>query len=536
MCETDSAATISGAVCRHFLRVRHNQVAISSRFRQIARSQERDQLLPTLPQKYRPQRFQDVVGQDRAVRFLSNLIRRGKIGHPFILFGAVGSGKTTLARLYAKALNCQHPDAEGSPCGSCERCQAFERSCDSDFHQIGPADFEGAKEFKQLVEHRSMPPMFGEWRVVFIDEAHALKTGAFDALLEWVEDPPERVVYCFATTEIKSIPPALRSRLALLEIRPLDAASAIDFLRRIAEKEDIDCEPGALKLLAGLAEGQPRDLLARLDQLRHLHLRPPFKVTRDDVRAVFGVDDTRKLVDYFSALAEGDMGKQTELMLGWNEDPPKKLKLVQLFLLALYYNELLRLDVIVDPVIASIKEDERRPIVDAFRSRIESKGIELNVFWREMIAFWPVVPDRSEASLMLRFALFHQFVSEIDAQLPSNNSELSIGAASLLHVPPGDTLKRKRPEPQRRRPKIQPDPAYLDYDQVKNIVNTASFCVQAYGVLFNVRMTLWHRAFKRDDAASAADLMSDFVKELGYRVGYRLLGRSGLPLQLAGAR
>jgi DNA polymerase-3 subunit gamma/tau len=388
---------------------------------------------------------------------------------------------------------------------------------------MGPADFD--ERFKERLERISRPPLFGEWRVIFIDEAHTLHAAAFDALLQWVEDPPERVVYCFATTEIGSIPPALRSRLALLEIRPLDAASAIHFLRQVANKEGIDCDSDALALLAGLAEGQPRDLLARLDQLRHLHPRPPFKVTRDDVRAHFGVGDTEKLVDYFSALAEGDMGKQTELMLVWNKDPRQKLKLVQLFLLALYYNDLLQLDVIVDPVIASIRVEERRPIVDAFRFRIESKGIELNVFWREMIAFWPVVmPDQNETSIMLHFALFHRFVSGIDDQVRSNDTELSIGAASLLRVALSNTPKRKRPEPQRRRPKIEPDPAYLDYDQVKNIVNTASFCVQAYGDLFNVRMTLWHRAFKRDDAASAAHLMSEFVKELGYRVGYRLEG------------
>ena len=140
----------------------------------------------------------------------------------------------------------------------------------------------------------------------------------FRCLAEWVEDPPERVVYCFATTEIKSIPPALRSRLALLEIKPLDAASAIAFLRRIAEKEDIDCDSGALKLLAGLAEGQPRDLLARLDQLRHLHPRPPFKVTRGDVRAVFGVDDTQEPHRLFQRVGRRKYG-QTNGVNAWVE-------------------------------------------------------------------------------------------------------------------------------------------------------------------------------------------------------------------------
>jgi DNA polymerase III subunit gamma/tau len=468
--------------------------------------------LEKLTDKYRPRRFADVIGQDHAVRFVSNLIRRRKIGHSMLFHGSVGSGKTTLARIYAKALNCRQPDEEGSPCDECDRCEAFRRG-GSYFFEMDPGRLMDERGFKRQLDDFSTLRSNDEWVVLFFDEAQALSNyrGAFDALLKRVEDPPERVVYCFATTDIDSIPHALQSRLTLLEIRPLSGQAAMEFLNKIAKTEGIECEPEALGVIASFADRQPRDLLMRLDQIRRLDREPPYIVTTQRVRDVLGDRDSEQLVGYFKALASGDLAAQTLRILGWVQGGRRKLELVRLFLLAVYYSRFLSLDLVVDPLIASISEGKQTSVIRFFENRLASKGIELKGFWQQMLEFWSDgLPDESEAAIMLKFSRFHDFVNDCRAsgRTPAQNLSSSPSARS-------QRMKRPAPRVKRQRPPSAPDnPKYLDYEKVTSIINTASRCVQAYGLLFNMRIVLWHSALGNLDAASAADSASDFTKEL----------------------
>jgi DNA polymerase-3 subunit gamma/tau len=294
----------------------------------------------------------------------------------------------------------------------------------------------------------------------------------------------------------------------------LDTANAIKFLKHVAANESIICEPEALALIAGLADGQPRDLLQRLDQM--WTLVSPGRVTLAQTKLLLGVNYTDALMNYVAALAAGDLPVQTQLLLEWNENLATKVKIVQLFVLALYYNDLLGIDVVVDPLIASLSTEERRPIVDRFRARLSAADVDINSFWRDMLAFWSVLPpEQTEATLLLRAALFHRLVNEPRRPAPSFAtvelpSERSLAPRSRrenrLHA-----NSAKRP----RRTKSQVRPDYLDSKLVGDVINAASMLTQQYGKTFNARLTIWHRAFGIDDARAAAGSFSAFGHAFG---------------------
>ena len=292
-----------------------------------------------LVSQYRPQVFGQVFGQDYPVRILSELIKRGRVCRNLLLYGSVGSGKTTLARIYGMALNCNSPAEDGSPCLQCSSCRKIGEEGDPlRFAELDAPTFESFDEFKETLNSFVRPPTLGRPRMIFFDEAHSigrLRNG-YDYLLKLVEEPPPGIVFALPPPEFDRISKALRSRFLQMEVRPLGLELGTKFLRDIANKEGIQYEDEALALLAGLGQGLPRDILQALDQVRELG-----DVTRERVRAVFGIDQSEKLVDYFMALAEGDFARQTQVISTWNEDLKEQVRLVQLFLLSLYYNNLL---------------------------------------------------------------------------------------------------------------------------------------------------------------------------------------------------
>jgi DNA polymerase III subunit gamma/tau len=254
--------------------------------------------------RHRPKVFKKVEGQGHAVEFLSQLIIEGQICRNILLHGAIGSGKTTLARIYAKALICQEqPIPGGSPCLHCKSCTGIEAGETTNFHELDAPSFENFAQLKEKIDSLVLGASKNWRRVIFIDEAHSLARypNSFDYLLKKVEEPSEGISYCFATTAFDKISPALRSRLHCLEIRSLLLSDSIKFLERITAAEKIKTSPDALALIAGLAEGQPRNMLHVLEVVSRNG-----EVTLDRVRQIYNFGYTDILKRYFIALGQGE--------------------------------------------------------------------------------------------------------------------------------------------------------------------------------------------------------------------------------------
>jgi DNA polymerase-3 subunit gamma/tau len=464
---------------------------------------------------YRPRVFSEVFGQDYPVRILSQLIKRGQICRNILLYGSVGSGKTTLARIYGKALNCNSPDEDGSPCLRCSSCKEIQEGDSHRFKELDAPLFGTLDHFKYAVDIFVSEPL-DHRRLIFVDEAHSIArfTNGYEFLLKMVEEPKPGIAFCFATTEVDRISAALRSRLFPIEIRPLGLDQGITFLRDIANKEGIRCDEEALVLLAGLGHGQPRNLLQALDQVREFG-----DVTGEQVRNVFGIDQSEKLVAYFMALAEGDFARQTQVISTWNEDLKEQVRLVQLFLLSLYYNELLTIRLILDPMVDSVTALERQPIVLAFKARLGVTDADPLSFWQRMIELLPIVgSDESEEALRIRLTLFQRFVTDAPQGMaqPQNFPQ-----APALPVPQGPSPAR-RPVPKkpgRKHPRPVQDPAYLSFDVVRDLSNAASFLLQQYGPrYFNTQITVPYGLFKFDnkEEEEESQFLSDFHRELLY--------------------
>jgi DNA polymerase III subunit gamma/tau len=409
------------------------------------------------------------------------------------------------------ALNCDSPDEDGSPCLRCSSCQKIQEGDPLRFKEFDAPLFETLHSFEDTVNSYVSPPILSRRRLIFVDEAHSIARfrNGYEFLLKMVEEPKPGIAFCFATTEVDRISKALRSRLFPMEIRPLGLDQGITFLRDIANKEGIQYEDEALALLAGLGQGQPRNLLQALDQVREVG-----DVTREQVRGVFGIDQNEKLVDYFMALAEGDFARQTQVISAWNEDLKEKVRLVQLFLLSLYYNNLLEIRLILDPMVDSITALERQPIFPAFKARLDATDGDLLPFWQRMIELLPIVSsDESEEAVRIRLTMFQRFVTDAPRGMAQPQNFSQGRSPPIRPVPKTPSRKHRR----RRGPAPVEDPAYLSFDVVRHLFFAASFLLQQYGPrCFNTRITIPYGLFKLNDVNEESQFHSDFHRELLY--------------------
>ncbi len=216
--------------------------------------------------KYRPMSFDSVVGQSALTTTLKNAVKSGKLAHAYLFCGPRGVGKTTCARIFAKAINCETPTEEGEACNHCESCQAFNEQRSYNIFELDAASNNSVENIKVLMEQTRIPPQVGKYKVFIIDEVHMLSTAAFNAFLKTLEEPPAHVIFILATTEKHKILPTIISRCQIYDFERMTVANIVNHLKMVAEKEGVSYEEDALNVIAEKADGGMRDALSIFDQ------------------------------------------------------------------------------------------------------------------------------------------------------------------------------------------------------------------------------------------------------------------------------
>ncbi len=258
-----------------------------------------------LARKYRPQNFSELKGQDALVRTLTNAIETGRIAHAFMLTGVRGVGKTTTARIIARALNCEKGPTI-TPCGQCEQCRSIAEDRHVDVLEMDAASRTGVDDIREIIDSVQYAPVSGRYKVFIIDEVHMLSKAAFNALLKTLEEPPEHVKFVFATTEIRKVPVTVLSRCQRFDLRRIGADVLEKYFMEITAKENVEAEQTAVALIARAADGSARDGLSLLDQAIS---REQGKVTEEQVRSMLGLVDRSVTFDLFEALQKGQSGE-----------------------------------------------------------------------------------------------------------------------------------------------------------------------------------------------------------------------------------
>ena len=256
-----------------------------------------------LYRKWRPTTFEDVKGQDHIVQTLKNQITSGRIGHAYLFCGTRGTGKTSIAKIFARAVNCEHP-VDGSPCGECQTCKNIASGASLNVVEIDAASNNGVENIRDIREQVQYPPTDGRYRVYIIDEVHMLSIGAFNALLKTLEEPPSYVIFILATTEVHKIPITILSRCQRYDFKRISIDTIAGRLAELTQAEQIDVDDRALRYVARAADGSMRDALSLLDQCVAFHFGE--KLTYDNVLEVLGAVDNRVFSKLFQAVLASD--------------------------------------------------------------------------------------------------------------------------------------------------------------------------------------------------------------------------------------
>lgn len=256
-----------------------------------------------LYRKWRPKSFDEVRGQDHIVKTLKNQINSGRIGHAYLFCGTRGTGKTSVAKILARAVNCEHP-VDGNPCGECSMCRQIAEGSSLNVVEIDAASNNSVDNVREIRDQVQYSPTSGHYRVYIIDEVHMLSAGAFNALLKTLEEPPSYVIFILATTEAHKIPITILSRCQRYDFKRISIDTISGRLRELVDAEQMDVEDKALRYVARAADGSMRDALSLLDQCAAFHFGE--KLTYDNVLDVLGAVDNRVFIKLFRAVLQND--------------------------------------------------------------------------------------------------------------------------------------------------------------------------------------------------------------------------------------
>ncbi len=415
-----------------------------------------------LARKYRPQTFGELIGQDAMVTTLGNAIARGRIAHAFLLTGVRGVGKTSTARLVAKALNCIGPDGTGGPtidpCGVCEPCIAIAEGRHIDVIEMDAASHTGVDDVREIIEAVRYAAVSARFKIYIIDEVHMLSKNAFNALLKTLEEPPAHVKFLFATTEVNKVPVTVLSRCQRFDLRRIPAGLLADHFGRVATAEGVVVEDEALQAIARAAEGSARDGLSILDQaIAHGADEQGGKVTAADVRAMLGLADRGRIARLLDTVLEGDTAATLEQL-----DEAHSLGIEPAALLRGLMERL--------HAITRAKAGAAEDALQSVEERDATRALAGSIGWGALHRLWQlllkgltdvgIAPDPLEAATMALLRLIHAAdlpdPATLMAQLAggaaatatlANRAPASAAASPTAAAPPAPASIRPAPSP-----------------------------------------------------------------------------------------
>src|SRR5688500_3241514 len=358
-----------------------------------------------LARKYRPQSFAELIGQDAMVRTLGNAIERDRLAHAFLLTGVRGVGKTSTARLIAKALNCVGPDGQGGPtidpCGICEPCRAIAEGRHIDVIEMDAASHTGIDDVREIIEAVRYASVSARYKIYIIDEVHMLSKSAFNALLKTLEEPPAHVKFLFATTEVNKVPVTVLSRCQRFDLRRIPAEKLAEHFAHVAKAEGVDVEEEALQAIARAAEGSARDGLSILDQaIAH----GEGKVSAEQVRDMLGQADRGRIRRLLETLLSGDATTTLE-------------QLDEAHALGIEPGSLLRGLMETLHAVTRAKAGARADLLQSAEEREAAAELAARLSWGNLHRLWQlllkgledvrIAPDPHEATTMALLRLIH---------------------------------------------------------------------------------------------------------------------------------
>lgn len=349
-----------------------------------------------LYRKFRPSEFEDVKGQEHIVTALTNQIKADRIGHAYLFCGTRGTGKTTIAKLFAKAVNCEHP-IDGSPCNECPSCLAINKQTAMNVIEIDAASNNGVDNIRDIRDEVQYSPTEGKYKVYIIDEVHMLSIGAFNALLKTLEEPPSYVIFILATTEAHKIPITILSRCQRYDFRRISIDTITERLKELMEKEGIQAEEKALRYVAKAADGSMRDALSLLDQCIAFYLGQP--ITYENVLEVLGAVDNEIFSRVLRAILEQ---KVTDVMAIIEEMVMSGRELGQFVMDFVWYLRNLLL-------LKNTKEEE--PALDLSKESLKALREEAKVIDNEVLMRY--IKILSDLSNQLRYATQKRVLTEV---------------------------------------------------------------------------------------------------------------------------
>ncbi len=272
-----------------------------------------------LYRKYRAQNFDQLIGQDHITKLLKNAVKTNQIAQAYLFVGSRGTGKTSTARILAKAVNCLNPKEDGDPCNECDLCKAISNGSVMDLIEIDAASNRGIDQIRELKEKIEFSPTEGKYKVYIIDEVHMLTTEAFNALLKTLEEPPAHVIFILATTDVHKLPPTILSRCQRYDFRLGTNDEIAKVISDVAKNEGMTINDKALALLVQNAKGSYRDALSLLDVVYSGQEKDKKEITEEEVRNILGLPDFDKVIVLLSSLYDGDGKKALEIIEGLEE-------------------------------------------------------------------------------------------------------------------------------------------------------------------------------------------------------------------------